>query len=146
METVLTVSLLVVAFAAIIDIVGSLDVMTRAERAAWAVARANALAPAPAASADALDARIRAILAAEFDGTVDQSDLAITITAYDSPTAAEDNTPSTRPGAHLGGSPNDLVMVRVAYAPQNAGGFPRLLAGSGVRSVAVVRNEAELGG
>lgn len=145
-EGVLSVTLLVAAFAAVMDIVTTVRLQNSIDRVAWAVARANALEPAPAADSDGLGERIKAVLAAELGNGFDLADFEIQVTVYDNPAGLESGTPSGKSSALLGGEPNDLVLVRLRYAPSDSEILQRLFGGTAFTATALVRNEAEFEG
>ena len=143
-EGALSVTLLVAAFAAIMEIVQSVQLINRVERVAWAIARSNAMESAPAATADALRARIETVIEAEVRGSLDLKNFRVDVTAYQTAAGLANGTPSSFPSARLGGDPDDMVVVRVRYGPPDPRGFRRLLGGDTVDALAVARNEAEL--
>ena len=145
LEGVISITMLVILFAMVIEIASALQLQIRVERAAWAIGRANALEAAPAASLEELEARIRAVLEAEVGVDLDPGDFEIELTAYDTAASMEQGTPAENPSTYLGGDANDLVVVRVWYTPPGNQVFQSLLDTPAISAVAVVRNEAELG-
>ena len=145
-EGVLSITMLVLLFAAIMGIVNAYQLQSRVERAAWAIARANAVALGPAASADALKARVRAAVAAEPGVDLDPAQLEVTVAAYATPTDLQGKKPTGRPSASLGGDADDMVVVRVKYKAKRYDPRRRLFNDTNVESVAVIRNEAEADG
>ena len=143
LEGALSITVLVVALSWIIGIVSAYQLQNRVERAAWAIARANSLALGPAASADDLEARAWAAVAAEPGTDLDPDRLDLVVTAYDRPTDLQGGVPSGRASEALGGDADDMVVVRVRYFPSGINPVQRLLDGDVVRSLAVTRNEAE---
>jgi hypothetical protein len=141
-EGVLSITMLVLMFASIMGIVSAFQLQSRVERAAWAIARANALALGPAASADHLTARVRAAVAAEVGVGLDPARLVVTVTAYATPTDLQGGVSTGQPSASLGGDADDMVVVRVQYNPEGLNPMRRPVSGTVIRSVAVVRNEA----
>lgn len=145
-EGVFSVTALVVMLAWIIGIASAYQLQNRVERAAWAVARANSLALGPAATADALEARARAAVAAEPGTALDPDRLDVVVTAYSTPTDLRDGAPSGKASEALGGDADDMVVVRVRYSASGINLVQRLLGDDVIRSFAVVRNEAEAEG
>ena len=145
LEAALAISLLVLAFVSTMEIVNAMRQMNVTERAAWAIARANAVEAGPAAGADALDQRIQAALAREFDVDFVPTHFTFDVTAYDTPTAMAGDTPSAQPGARLGGAPGALVVVRAQYASPDAGRLRPLLGVTSFQAVALAVNEPALG-
>lgn len=143
-EGALSITLLVAAFAAIMDIVQSVQLTNRVERVAWAIARSNAMEPAPAATADDLRARIETVIEAEVGGSFDPENFRVDVTAYQTAAGLANGTPSSLPSARLGGDPGDMVVVRVRYGPPDPRGFQRLLGGNTIDALAVACNEAGL--
>ena len=145
-EGVLSITSLVVMFALIMGIVGAYQLQSRVERAAWAIARANALAVGPAATLDDLTARARAAVTAEATVGLDPARLDVAVTAYATPTDLQGGVPTGRPSASLGGDAADMVVVRVTYKTKRYDPIRRLFSDTDVVSVAVVRNEASADG
>lgn len=148
-EGVLSITMLVLLFAAIMGIVSAYQLQSRVERAAWAIARGNALALGPAASPDLLTARVQAAVAAEAGVGLNPARLEVTVAAYATPTDLQGGITTGRPSASLGGDADDMVVVRVKYRPAGPNPMRRLFSDTGdtvVDSVAVIRNEAEADG
>lgn len=145
-EGVLSIASLVLLFAAIMGIVSAFQLQSRVERAAWAIARANALAVGPAATADDLTARARAAVAADPSVGLDPAQLEVAVTAYATPTDLQGGVATGRPSASLGGDAADMVVVRVKYETKRYDPIRRLFSDADVESVAVIRNEAETDG
>ena len=146
LEGALSVTMIIVMFAAIIGIVSSYQLQSRVERAAWQIARANALALGPAATADDLQARVRAALEAGVGTGLDPERLDVDVTAYvtpaDLPTEQlQSGAPYDQPSGVLGGEPDQMVVVRVTYSPTGINVLQRLLGGTVIGSMAVMRNE-----
>ena len=140
-EGVLSISLLVAALAAVLEIVHSMQTLNRVEQVAWAVARANAVATGPAATADDLKTRIQDVIYSEVGRRLDPADFEVTVTAYTSPSNLASGTKSGKASETLGGDPNDLVFVRVRYNQPASRMFGRLLGGDVIESVSLARNE-----
>ena len=140
-EGVLSVSLLVAALASVLEIVHSMQTLNRVEQVAWAIARSNAVTPAPAANADELKTRNQDVIYSEVGRRLDPEDFQVTITAYATPSDLASGTSTGKPSAELGGDPNELVYVRVRYNQPASRMFGRLVGGNVVESVALTQNQ-----
>lgn len=116
-------------------------------RAAYAVAKDNALHQRPASDEAALLERAHAAIRYELGSNADPELLNIDITVYDNPSDMLDGTVSTGPNSLLGGDPGNLVVVRVGL--KSATPIERLRNGFDseepqgpvYRALAVARNE-----
>ena len=164
LESAIAAVFLVLALAALVEVVRTVLVNDMLQRAANRVARANALYESAASDADSLHSRIQQAVTAELgtmldfelakNGACSQTDdtqteqdqtefcLSVSIDVYDDPASMNSNTPSSGSKADLGGDAGDMVVVRLHLVPQTAlGKIEQQLFGTGLRAMAVGRNE-----
>lgn len=165
LEGVLASIPLVFTLAGVFDVVNTVFLDDLLQRAAHRIARVNALHDSAASNAadmqtrvvDAIDYELGDLLnfqLANKDGVCeppaegeDQADYCLTIhvDVYDCPITMKAGTKSKRDSATLGGEAGDMVVVRLSLKSQSALSEvqQRLFGESGIRALAVIRNERE---
>ena len=164
LESVIAATVLVAALACLCEVVRVFLVDDMLQRAAYRVARANALHESAASDQSQLRSRVMEAVTAELgemldfdlaengscsttddDGNaIEQSEfcLAVSIEIYDDPSAMQSDTQSTGDNADVGGDAGDMAVVRLHLVPQTTlGKTQQKLFGDGLRAMAVVRNE-----
>ena len=164
LESVIAATVLVAALACLCEVVRVFLVDDMLQRAAYRVARANALHESAASDQSQLRHRVTEAINAElgemldFDlaenGSCSKTDvngnaielsdfcLAVSIDVYDDPADMQSDTKSTGGNANVGGDAGDMAVVRLHLVPQTTlGKAEQKLFGDGLRAMAVVRNE-----
>ena len=171
LESALAIIPLMLCLAGVFEIVQTLFVGDLVKRAAYRVARTNALAATTASDAASLESLVRQAITTEagdwldFDLTMNTTCpqpqegqqeaeycLSATVQVYNSPTdmATTEDDPngqlSQEDDAALGGGSGDMVVVRMRLQPRSAlGQLQQTLFGeAGLRAIAIMRNEERI--
>ncbi|MCY4488402.1 MAG: hypothetical protein OXF11_14995 [Deltaproteobacteria bacterium] len=148
MESVFYLGFVAVIVSGVFEVVSTLFMSDILDRAAYAVARDNALRGEPAASAEQLLARAKAAVRAEVGDRLEPDLLRIQVAVYDDPSTMLGDELSGGENAALGGDAGNMVVVRMGYMPSTPLGRIQqalLSDGEGFRVLAVVRNERTVG-
>ncbi len=171
LESAIATIPLMLCLAGIFEIVSAIFDGDLIQRAAYRVARVNALAPTTASDAASLETLVRQAITTEvgdwldydltMNGTCPQPQegqqaaeycLSATMQVYNSPgdMAKTDDNPngqlSSEADAALGGGSGDMVVVRLRLQPRSTlGQLQQTLFGDdGLRAIAVMRNEERI--
>ena len=173
LESAIAVIPLMLCLAGVFEIVQTIFARDLLQRAAYRVARVNALALAAASDAASLETLVRQAITTEvgdwlkFDELMMNADcpqpqnnqqseaeycLSVTVHVYNSPVdmATTDDNPngqrSQEDDAALGGGSGDMVVVRLRLQPRSVlGQIQQTMFGeAGLRAVAIMRNEERI--
>ena len=171
LESAIATIPLVLCLAGMFEIVQTIFTRDLVQRAAYRVARANALATTTATDAANLKDRIQQAITTEVGDWLDydltmtatcpqpqegqqaaEYCLSATVQVYNSPTdmaktdANPNGTLSSEDDAALGGGSGDMVVVRLRLQPRSALGQLQLtlFGDDGLRAIAIMRNEERI--
>lgn len=147
LESVFYLGFMTMTVGGVFEVVNTVFVKDILERAAYAVARDNALRGAPADTPAQLIARAQAAVRAEVGDRLDPELLRIRIAVYDDPSTMLRDELSEGPNAALGGDAGNMVVVRLGYVPDTLLGRIQqaLISGGAFQVLAVARNERTVG-